>query len=93
LRLSGNDGRMTAQFVHNLLADKAGLLFGPHAANDAGIERMFRHLALRDRSSAEAFEAISKELMNRGKSMTQPDLHRHLETFKKRLGSIKLESR
>lgn len=93
LRLSGNDGRMTAQFVHNLLADKAGLLFGPHAANDAGIERMFRHLALRDRSSAEALEAISKELMNRGKSMTQPDLHRHLETFKKRLGSIKLESR
>jgi len=93
LRLSGNDGRMTAQFVHNLLTDKAGLLFGPHAANDAGIERMFRHLALRDRSNAEAFEAISKELMNRGKSMTQPDLHRHLETFKKRLGSIKLESR
>ncbi|MEJ8308242.1 hypothetical protein [Agrobacterium larrymoorei] len=93
LRLSGNDGRMTAQFVHNLLADKAGLLFGPHAANDAGIERMFRHLSLRDKPSAEAFEAISRELMNRGKSMTQPDLRRHLETFKKRLGSIKLESR
>ena len=93
LRLSGNDGRMTSQFVHNLLADKAALLFGPHAANDAGIERMFRHLALRDHSSAEAFETISKELMDHGKSMTQPDLYRHLETFKKRLGSIELESR
>ncbi len=93
LRLSGNDGRMAAQFVQHLLADRAALHFGPGSRNQAGIDRMFQRLALRDRASAEALQSAAKALVERGDVMTRSDLHRNLETFRKLLGSIELGSR
>ncbi len=93
LRLSGNDGRMATQFVQHLLADKAALLFGPGSANQAGIDRMFQRMALRDRASAEALQSTVDALVERGDVMTRSDLHRNLETFRKLLGSIELGSR
>lgn len=93
LRLSGNDGRMTAQFVQHLLADKAQLLFGSGAGNQAGIERMFQRLARRDQATAEALQSAARALIERGAVMTRSDLHRNLEIFRKLLGSIELGSR
>ncbi|MEZ2221622.1 hypothetical protein [Rhizobium sp. RCC_161_2] len=93
LRLSGNDGRMTAQFVQHLLADKAILLFGSGAGNQAGIERMFQRLARRDQVSAHALQSAAQALIERGDVMTRSDLHRNLETFRKLLGSTELGSR
>lgn len=93
LRLSGNDGRMTGQFVLHLLADKAQLLFGPGAGNEAGIERLFQRMARRDKATAQALHAAAEALIERGHAMTRSDLHRNLETFRKLLGSIELGSR
>ncbi|NLS01029.1 hypothetical protein HGP17_29715 [Rhizobium sp. P38BS-XIX] len=93
LRLSGNDGRMTAQFVQHLLSDKAVLLFGSGAGNEAGIERMFQRLARRDQTSAAALQSAAQLLIERGHVMTRSDLYRNLETFRKLLGSTDLGSR
>lgn len=93
LRLSGNDGRMTAQFVQHLLADKAVLLFGSGAGNQAGIERMFQRLARRDQALAHALQSAAQALIEKGPVMTRSDLHRNLETFRKLLGSTDLGSR
>lgn len=93
LRLSGNDGRLTSQFVEALLCDRAALLFGPAAANEAGVERMFQRLALRDHASAEALRSVSSKIIERGSAMTPTDLHRHLENFRKLLGSTELGTR
>ncbi|NEJ72756.1 hypothetical protein GR197_19805 [Rhizobium phaseoli] len=93
LRLSGNDGRMAGQFVLHLLADKAQLLFGSGAGNQAGIARLFQRLARRDKAGAQALHAAAEALIERGHVMTRADLHRHLEIFRKLLGSIELGSR
>jgi hypothetical protein len=93
LRLSGNDGRMTGQFVLHLLADKAQQFFGPGAGNEAGIERLFQRLARRDQATAKALHSSAQALIDRGHVMTRADLHRNLEIFRKSLGSIDLESR
>ena len=93
LRLSGNDGRMTAQFVQHLLADKAILLFGHGAGNQAGIERMFQRLAHRDQALADALQSAAQALIERGHVMTRSDLHHNLETFRKLIGSTDLGSR
>ncbi|MBB4589606.1 hypothetical protein GGE50_005528 [Rhizobium leguminosarum] len=93
LRLSGNDGRMTGQFVLHLLADKAQLVFGPGAGNEAGIERLFQRLARRDQAAAKALHSSAQALIDRGHLMTRANLHRNLETFRKSLGSIDLGSR
>lgn len=93
LRLSGNDGRMTAQFVQHLLADKAMLLFGAGAGNQSGIERMFQRLARRDEDLAQALRSTAQALIERGHAMTRSELHRNLETFRKLLGSADLGSR
>lgn len=85
LRLSGNDGRMTGQFVLHLLADKAQQFFGPGAGNEAGIERLFKHLAQRDQAAAKALHSSAQALIDRGHVMTRADLHRNLETFRKSL--------
>jgi len=93
LRLSGNDGRMTGQFVLHLLADKAQQFFGPGAGNEAGIERLFQRLARRDQATAKALHSSAQALIDRGHVMTRADLHRNLEIFRKSLGSIDLGSR
>ncbi|MBA5801075.1 hypothetical protein [Rhizobium changzhiense] len=93
LRLSGNDGRMTGQFVLHLLADKAQLVFGPGAGNEAGIERLFQRLARRDQAAAKALHSSAQALIDRGHRMTRADLHRNLEIFRKSLGSTDLGSR
>ncbi|MGM4910490.1 hypothetical protein [Rhizobium sp. 768_B6_N1_8] len=93
LRLSGNDGRMVAQFVQNLLADKAQLVFGPGFANQAGIDRLFQRLGRRDQAQAEALKTASQALIEQGHVMRRSDLHRNLEIFRKSLGSIDLGSR
>lgn len=93
LRLSGNDGRMTGQFVLHLLADKAQLFFGPGAGNEAGIERLFKRLARRDQAAAKALHSSAQALIDRGHLMTRANLHRNLEIFRKSLGSIDLGSR
>jgi hypothetical protein len=93
LRLSGNDGRMVGQFVLHLLADKAQLLFGPGAGNEAGIDRLFKRLAGRDHAAAQALHSSAQALIDRGHVMKRADLHRNLETFRKSLGSFDLGSR
>lgn len=93
LRLSGNDGRMVAQFVQNLLADKAQLVFGPGFANQAGIDRLFQRLARRDQVQAEALKTASQALIEQGHVMRRSDLHRNLEIFRTLLGSIEFGSR
>ncbi|RUM27041.1 hypothetical protein EFQ99_02220 [Rhizobium vallis] len=93
LRLSGNDGRMTGQFVLHLLADKAQLFFGPGGGNEAGIERLFKRLARRDQAAAQALHSSAQALIDRGHLMTRADLHRNLEIFRKSLGSVDLGSR
>ncbi|MBY3346781.1 hypothetical protein [Rhizobium laguerreae] len=85
LRLSGNDGRMTGQFVLHLLADKAQLVFGPGAGNEAGIERLFQRLARRDQAAAKALHSSAQALIDRGHLMTRANLHRNLEIFRKSL--------
>ncbi|MCV9946261.1 MULTISPECIES: hypothetical protein [Rhizobium] len=85
LRLSGNDGRMTGQFVLHLLADKAQQLFGPGAGNEAGIARLFQRLARRDPAAAKALHSSAQALIDRGHLMTRASLHRNLETFRKSL--------
>ncbi|MGO7259061.1 hypothetical protein ACCT32_36570, partial [Rhizobium brockwellii] len=76
-----------------LLADKAQLLFGSGAGNQAGIARLFQRLARRDKAGAQALHAAAEALIERGHVMTRADLHRHLEIFRKLLGSIELGSR
>ncbi|OHV24237.1 hypothetical protein EOS93_26715 [Rhizobium sp. RMa-01] len=93
LRLSGNDGRMAGQFVLHLLADKAQLLFGSGAGNQAGIARLFQRLARQDKAAAQALHAAAEALIERGHVMTRADLHRNLETFRKSLRSFDLGSR
>jgi len=93
LRLSGNDGRMVSQFVLHLLADKAQLLFGPGAGNEAGIDRLFKRMARHDHAAAQALHSSAQALIDRGHLMKRADLHRNLETFRKSLGSIDLGSR
>lgn len=93
LRLSGNDGRMVSQFVQNLLADRAQLVFGPGSANQAGIDRLFQRLARRDQAQAEALKTASQALIERGHVMGRSDLHRNIEIFRKLLGSIEFGSR
>ncbi|WHO76170.1 hypothetical protein [Rhizobium sp. BT03] len=93
LRLSGNDGRMAGQFVLHLLADKAQLLFGSGAGNQAGIARLFQRLARQDKAAAQALHAAAEALIERGHVMTRADLHRNLDTFRKSLGSFDLGSR
>ncbi len=93
LRLSGNDGRMVSQFVLHLLADKAQLIFGPGAGNEAGIDRLFKRLARRDHEAAQALHSSAQALIDRGHLMKPADLHRNLETFRKSLGSIDFGSR
>ncbi|MGV2981215.1 hypothetical protein ACERNI_13560 [Camelimonas sp. ID_303_24] len=88
LRLSGNDGRMAAQFVHNLLADRAAARFGPGAATDAGIDRLFGQFARRDAAAAQALRAVASALTERGPTMSRQDLHNNLNRFRTLLGSM-----
>lgn len=92
LRLSGNDGRMAAQFVHHLLTDAAVRVFGPGAGNPAGIERLFQRLARRDEAQAGALRSAAQALIERGPAMRRSELHHKLETFRNLLRSTDLGS-
>ncbi|WP_343315649.1 hypothetical protein AAIB41_12660 [Brucella sp. BE17] len=92
LRLSGNDGRMAAQFVQHLLADKAALVFGPAAANAAGIERLYQRLARRDEALSAQLRTTAQALIERGSQMSRSELYSYLETFRKLLRSADLGS-
>ncbi len=92
LRLSGNDGRMAAQFVEHFLADKAALVFGPTANNQAGVERLFQRLSRRDETGANALRSTSQALIDKGPNMRRAELHHHLETFRTLLKGTDLGS-
>lgn len=88
LRLSGNDGRMAAQFVQNMLADRAIATLGSGAASQDGVQRLFQHLARRDPSAAEALKSVSTALMTRGPGMSPHDLRHNLHAFTRLMRSL-----
>ena len=92
LRLGGNDGQMTAQFVRAQLLDKAAQVFGPTARLSADIERFFAHLASRDKALASALRAVSTTLIEQGAAMKGPELHKHLDLFQTLMGRAELGS-
>lgn len=93
LRLSGNDGRMAAQFAHSLLIDKAVLTFGAGAGNQAGIERLYEHLSRRNKDFAQSLRSVATALIERGPAMSRSELHHNLEKFRTLLRSTDFGSR
>lgn len=92
LRLSGNDGQMTAQYVRALLFDKAAHVFGPSARHASDLDRFFAHLANRDKGLSDALHAVATRLMERGGSMKPPELHKNLDLFQTLMGRAELGS-
>lgn len=86
LRLSGNDGRMAREFVQARLADLAAQTFGAGireaGIGEAGISRLFAHLASRDPGLAAQFSRVTTHLIGKGAEMPPTELHRQLETFR-----------
>lgn len=84
LRLSGNDGRMVAEFVLARLDALAESSFGTGggAAKVGGHERLFKLLARRDAALAARFQSLCTDLMARGPAMTPTELYQHLATFR-----------
>ena len=78
LRLSGNDGRMVAEFVRARLDALAESSFGAGVGHD----RLFKLLARRDAPLAARFQTLSADLMARGPAMPQTELYHHLATFR-----------
>jgi len=62
LRLSRNDRRMVAQFVHGLLLKTAAQRFGRDSAHEAGVERLLKNFERRDRQKAAAARALIANL-------------------------------
>lgn len=92
LRLSGNDGQMTAQYVRARLMEKAIAVFGPAARLPGDIERLYAHLASRDKALASALRAVATTLVERGPAMTGPELHKNLDLFQTLMGRAELGS-
>jgi hypothetical protein len=78
LRLSGNDGRMVAEFVRARLDALAEASLGTGAGHD----RLFKLLARRDATTAARFQTLSADLMARAPAMHQTELYQHLATFR-----------
>jgi len=62
LRLSRNDRRMVAQFVHGLLLKTAAQHFGRDNAHEAGVKRLLKNLERRDRQKAADARALIASL-------------------------------
>ncbi|MBB3810131.1 hypothetical protein [Pseudochelatococcus contaminans] len=92
LRISGNDGRMVAQFVQHLLMDAAVRVFGSGAGNQAGVERLFQRLSRRDEARASELRSVSQTLIEHGPTMQPSELHHNLETFRQLMRSTDLGS-
>lgn len=78
LRLSGNDGRMVAEFVRARLDALAEASFGAGVGHD----RLFKLLARRDAPMTARFQSLSADLMARGPAMHQTELYQNLATFR-----------
>lgn len=92
LRLAGNDGQMTAQFVRARLLDKAAHLFGPTARLQSDIERLYAYLAGRDKGLADALRDVATALIERGGAMSGPELHKNLDAFQTLMGRAEFGS-
>ena len=79
LRLSGNDGRMVAEFVRARLDALSETWFG---AGGGGDERLFKLLGRRDPAMASHFQTLCTDLMARGQTMPQHQLYQSLATFR-----------
>ncbi len=83
LRLSGNDGRMAAEFVQARLADLAVQTFGPGIGEaGAGAARFLALLDRRNPALASDFRRVTAGLIDNGSTLPPPELHRQLETFR-----------
>ncbi len=84
LRLSGNDGRMVAEFVRARLDALAEASFGAggFSTGTAGHDRLFNLLARRDAALASQFRNTCAQLIARGPAMPQTELYQHLATFR-----------
>ena len=81
LRLSGNDGRMAAEFVQARLSDLATQTFGP-GIGDAGTARFFALLDRRNPALASEFRRVTSTLIDSGSTLPPLELYRLLETFR-----------
>lgn len=80
LRLSGNDGRMVADFVRSKLQGLSHHSFGRDLGQDAEA-RFLTLLGRRDPALAEAFSAVTKSLIHNGPDMPAHQLHAQLASF------------
>lgn len=80
LRLSGNDGRMVADFVRSKLQGLSHHSFGRDLGQDAEA-RFLALLGRRDPALAEAFSAVTKSLIHNGPDMPAHQLHVQLASF------------
>lgn len=87
LRLGGHDGRMVADFVRADLADLTQRTFGKGAAQ-AGLPRLFAHLARRNATAAAALQATAETLMTRGPSLSPETLTRTLDQYRSQLETL-----
>ncbi len=79
LRLSGNDGRMVAEFVRARLDALSEAWFGTGGGGD---DRLFKLLARRDAPLASQFQTLCADLMAHGQTMPQHQLYQSLATFR-----------
>ena len=78
LRLSGNDGRMVAEFVRARLDALSEASFGAGVGHD----RLFKLLARRDPTLAQRFQTLSADLIARAPTMPNAELYQNLATFR-----------
>lgn len=80
LRLSGNDGRLVADFVRDQMQDLAVRFLGPGASlRDRA--RLIAGLARRDAALAAEFDTLSQRLMTEAPDMSPQDLARNLSHY------------
>ncbi len=80
LRLSGNDGRMVADFVHVQLQDLSHQSFGGDAGQKAEA-RFLKLLRRRNPDLAQDFGGVARSLMQDAPAMSPQQLHRQLASY------------
>ncbi|MGL6208473.1 MAG: hypothetical protein ACRC14_01430, partial [Paracoccaceae bacterium] len=83
IRMSQNDGRMVAEFVHTRLHALADQTFGA-GLGEAGIERLYAKFARANPSDAAALRDHATAMMAEGQ-LSSPDHRRNLIRFKELL--------
>ena len=82
LRLSGNDGRMVADFVSAQIEDLARRNFGPATGSSAPLqERFLTLIARRDAKLAQEFSRTTNILLANDPEMTPHQRQRYLTTY------------